>query len=332
MKIALAIALMAVISLVPPAQCGGNAAMEKELAAKQAEAYVNKGNAFYDQKQYDNALEQYTTSISLNPTAAAYWGRGRVYYFDSKKYSRATDEFSRAVEMDATYTNGYYYRGWSWVANGALDKALPDFNKVVALSSSSVNARYLRAWCLTNKANWDMSSLLYLYQIFESDAGLFAAFQGTGWHYVKDPQWELAANPDPVKSVEQGPSLAEAHCNRGYSLLKKAQWEQALNEYDKALKKDPALNRSDWNRDWVIKQLDGWNPVIAEYEKVIELISGKALPQEMKVSPGPNAALLDYSVASYGKAIELSKDPALTLITRNALAFIVDWRKEIAAK
>jgi len=198
----LGIILFACIMLVPPSQCGLFQS-DSPTATEQAAQHVEQGDEYFTQGLYDEALNEYDTAIELDPElATAYWGRGRVYHFDKVAYSRAIEDYSRAIELDPEYTDAYFYRGLANEANGVFDRAIPDFSKTIELETELVWAYNLRAWCYVNKAQWELPSQLFLYQLFESDAGLAEAYRGEGWSYVKQMQWDMAAVPYLVKSTD----------------------------------------------------------------------------------------------------------------------------------
>jgi tetratricopeptide (TPR) repeat protein len=202
-KIRFSIILLAFIILVPPPQCSGGQPTATAAKTQQAIKHVEQGDAYFTQGLYDEAVNQYTAAIELDPRlAVAYWGRGKVYHFDKGVYSRAVDEYSKAIELDPKYTRAYYYRGLAQAANGAFDRAISDFSKVIELDPSLIMAYNLRAWCYAHKAQWEQSSQLFLYQLFESDSGLAVAYKGQGWIYVRQMQWELFAIPDVVKAPD----------------------------------------------------------------------------------------------------------------------------------
>lgn len=193
------IILLAFITLVPPSQCtGGQTAIAPKT--QQAAKHVEQGDAYFTQGLYDDAVNQYTAAIELDPgLAMAYWGRGKAYHFDKGIYPKAIDDYSKAIELDPKYTMAYYYRGLAKAANGAYDRAISDFSKTIELDPNLIMAYNLRAWCYTHKAQWEQSSQLFLYQLFESDSGLPAAYKGQGWIYVRQMQWDLFAVPDVVR-------------------------------------------------------------------------------------------------------------------------------------
>jgi tetratricopeptide (TPR) repeat protein len=215
------------------------------------------------------------------------------------------------------------------MAKGAYDMAIADFSKSIELDPMLDRAFNGRGWAYVHKAQWSQSSILLLYQLFESDAGLIPAYKGRGWFYVKQEQWDLAAAPDLVTSVEATPDIAEAYLNRGFSNFKKAQWNVALADFDKEIDRDPDLNRGSWDRDWIMSNFAPWDIVIADYETVIELVSGSAVHDYGITSSVLEAEFRSLAIADYNKAIELSNDPELIQKAEAAIEFIEEWNEDV---
>ena len=56
---------------------------------KDAEAYNERGNTYYDLQQYDKALADYSKAIEIDPYfAKAYYNRG-IIYDDLQQYDKA---------------------------------------------------------------------------------------------------------------------------------------------------------------------------------------------------------------------------------------------------
>jgi tetratricopeptide (TPR) repeat protein len=321
------IALLACITFVSPVQCNNDPV--SETMAKATE-YVQQGTVYYNQGQYEQAIEEYTKAIELKgDLAEAYLERGKAYYFYNSQYGKAIPDFNVASALSPQNEQVYYYRAWARMANGAYDKAIADFSTSIKLDPMLDRAFNGRGWAYVHKAQWSQSSILMLYQLFESDAGLIPAYKGRGWFYVKQEQWELAAAPDLVVSVEATPDIAEVYMNRGFSNFKKAQWEVALADFDKEITENPDLNRGNWDRDWIASNFAPWDTVITDYETVIEIVSGKAIPDYGVTSSGLKAELVQLALADYKKAIELSSTPELTQRAEDTIEFIREWYEDI---
>ena len=117
---------------------------DPELALKYAElasqkdpnfgrAYYTKGFAYYNLKQYDLSIENFTKSIELDPNIAeAYNGRGWVYG-TIDDYQNALHDFSRAIEIDNSYALAYNNRGYTHLHLKDNESACKDYKKACEL-------------------------------------------------------------------------------------------------------------------------------------------------------------------------------------------------------
>jgi tetratricopeptide (TPR) repeat protein len=76
----------------------------------------------------DRAIELYTKSIALSPTAEAYTFRGWAYGHMGKT-SEAIAECHRAIEVDPDFGNPYNDIGAYLLAQGEIDEAIDWFEK-----------------------------------------------------------------------------------------------------------------------------------------------------------------------------------------------------------
>jgi tetratricopeptide (TPR) repeat protein len=74
-------------------------------------AYNNRGVAHYDLRDYDKAIEDLNKAIKIDPNfAMAYNNRG-VAYLDLQDYDEALEDFNKAIELDSKFAMTYYNRG-----------------------------------------------------------------------------------------------------------------------------------------------------------------------------------------------------------------------------
>jgi tetratricopeptide (TPR) repeat protein len=116
------------------------------LNPKHTNAYFNRGNAYEEKGQYDRAIANYDTAISLNPKDAdAYFNRGNAYA-DKGQITRAIADYTQAILLNPKHTDAYYNRGVTYGMKGDYDRAIADFRKILELrpgdpSSSAILKR-----------------------------------------------------------------------------------------------------------------------------------------------------------------------------------------------
>jgi tetratricopeptide (TPR) repeat protein len=79
--------------------------------------------------QHDRAIEDYNKAIALNPNyAEAYYNRGNAYYFKGQ-YDRAIEEFNKAIALNPNDATAYNNRGLAYGKKGHYDRAISDFQR-----------------------------------------------------------------------------------------------------------------------------------------------------------------------------------------------------------
>jgi serine/threonine protein kinase len=111
--------------------------------AKTAQDYLNEGNTYQDQGDYQAALAVIERAIELEPTAEAYFERGFTHHYLSN-FQSALDDYSTAIELDPNYADAYVVRGLAHYNLGDNLPALADYGKAIELDPNNAAAYYNR--------------------------------------------------------------------------------------------------------------------------------------------------------------------------------------------
>ena len=104
---------------------------DKAIAAspKVAEAYNNRGLAFYNLKLYQDAIKDFSQSIRMKPGyAEAFNNRGNAYY-ELDQYEKARADFDESIKIKPKYSKAHMNRGLVYFQMQAIDQACNDFRK-----------------------------------------------------------------------------------------------------------------------------------------------------------------------------------------------------------
>jgi tetratricopeptide (TPR) repeat protein len=123
-----------------------------ELNPNLQEAYVQRGTAYQNLGQLDQALQDLDRALAANPKdQAALIARGIVYR-DRKDLHKAIDDFSRVLEIRADI-DAYHERAQTYEAIGEYAKAIADLDRVV--QSRQEDPNLLRARALAKRKMGD---------------------------------------------------------------------------------------------------------------------------------------------------------------------------------
>ena len=80
-------------------------------------AHYNRGFAYYNKGDYDQAIADYALAIALKPgEATAFTGRG-LAYFHTGQYESAASDFGQAIRLRPANADAYYQRATAYAAH-----------------------------------------------------------------------------------------------------------------------------------------------------------------------------------------------------------------------
>lgn len=104
-----------------------------QLFNSNADAFHIKGNSYYYQENYEEAIPQYEKSIELNfNLPGPHYNLGLCYYFLGK-YNLAITKFKTAINLDEYYENAYKYLIRTYVKQDREDKAVNTLKKAIRI-------------------------------------------------------------------------------------------------------------------------------------------------------------------------------------------------------
>ncbi len=115
-----------------------------------AEAYYHKGRAYSGLNDFDNAIKEYTKAIELNPAhEKAYINRGYIYSEIFKQYDKAIADFKKGIELNSNSVFGYYNMGVAYFNLGNKNAAVENFRMAARLGDSET-----QEWLTKNGYSW----------------------------------------------------------------------------------------------------------------------------------------------------------------------------------
>ena len=131
--------------------CGG-------VTENTSEWHLDQGKVLMDQGHYDDAIQECTKAIHLDPRLAkAYFWRA-VAYYQIAKYDPAIADCNQAIKLNPDLVEVYITRATAYCANEQYDLAITDCNKVIETNSGMRGIAYLyRGYVHTKKGEHDLA-------------------------------------------------------------------------------------------------------------------------------------------------------------------------------
>jgi len=233
------------------------AAQEGNLASPlDAFAYGNRGIAYRNLGQFEQAIQDYNTVLELDPEDAfAFYNRG-IAYADLGQFEQAIQDYNSALELDLEVAAAYWGRGIAYHQLEQYQQAIGDYNSALEL-----------------------------------DPEYAFAFYSRGGAYYNLEQYQQAID-DYNSALELDPEYAFAFYSRGLAYHQLEQYQQAIGDYNSALELDPEVAAAYWGRGLAYYNLDNYEAAIADYREY-ERLTGALEPFMVELIAEMEAALAE---------------------------------------
>jgi lipoprotein NlpI len=125
-------------------------------------AFYNRGNAYVQKGDHDQAIADFDEALKLEPKNASILNNRGNARSDKGESDAAMTDFEAAIKINPRYAAAYFNRANALAAKGETDRALKDYDAAIRNNRRNVNAYIARgalflATGVTAKARADMS-------------------------------------------------------------------------------------------------------------------------------------------------------------------------------
>ena len=105
-------------------------------------AYYNRGVAYSDLKQYQQAINDYTQAIRIDPSLVPAYNNRGVTYGRLKQYQQAINDFDQAIRLDPSLTQAYSNRGITYAGLKQYQQAIKDYTQAIRIDPNFAASAY----------------------------------------------------------------------------------------------------------------------------------------------------------------------------------------------
>jgi len=108
---------------------------------KETGAHIFKGVQYDDQGKYEQAINEFTRAIEINPGYADIYNKRGLSYYNQEKYDQALRDYNKAIEINPRYTDAFNNRGIVYYQQEQYDQAISNYTKAI-----EINPKYAKAY------------------------------------------------------------------------------------------------------------------------------------------------------------------------------------------
>lgn len=252
-------------------------------------------------KERSKVLEEERQKLN-RMTAWDYKRQGDRYY-EQKEYDKAVESYSKAIRMQANTAQFYNDRGCAYDSLGEHDQAISDYEKAIELNPDDTSAYINLGYTYNHLGKYD-KAFSFLDQAINLDPEDVVAYINRGCGYCDLGEYGKAMS-DFNRAMELDPKEPLAYVNRGhiYNCLK--DYSKAIPEFDRAIELDPKDETAYNNRGHAYIGLMEYDKAAVDLNKAIELAPEDAHPYKNLGILWKQKSDLGKAVEFLTKAIEL---------------------------
>jgi tetratricopeptide (TPR) repeat protein len=118
-------------------------------------AYTRRGAAYFDDMQYDRAIQDLGEAIRLNPQDPDGFYNRALAYKNKSEYDRAIQDFDQVIRLNPNSAEAFNKRGEAYQMKGQRDRAVQDFSEAIRLNPQYADAFSNRAIVYQGRGEYD---------------------------------------------------------------------------------------------------------------------------------------------------------------------------------
>jgi tetratricopeptide (TPR) repeat protein len=250
-----------------------------------ARAHNDLGAYYYDEKQWDNAIAQFKEAVKNNSKLMLAYNYLGQAYSEKGDADDAIPQYQEAIELDPGYAIAHYNLGIAFAKKGLMDQAIAEYQKALA-SDPVADARNYSTPTSQEVVSMTMTRD---YSLFHNALGLALAWEGRMEEAIVQYREALELNPhfeDASNNLASAllkknqPMDARTHNNLGTILRREGRLDDAIIEYQQAIKIDPLYAPAHFNLGNALVQKGDVNDAIVEYQAALKIKPDNAMVQK----------------------------------------------------
>lgn len=219
--------------------------------------YFQRARILFEQHRFIDAEKELLTALSTDPNDLESNNLLAFIYAEQGKKTEALEAANRTISLAPDWSFAWYtfaYANWIQQKKGSSDKALEAIDQAIHLEPRHADYHYMKGEIYFSKNNWQIA-LDSAEEALALDAENVGALNLRAKSLVKLNR-VADANDTLDFAIHQNPENPNSHANKGWALIEKGEYDQALTHFKEALRIDP---NNIWAKEGLKNAIKGKN-------------------------------------------------------------------------
>ena len=210
----------------------------KNVTASEAKAYIDRGIAYENQGQYQEAIESYKQVTRINPNDDKAYSRLGSLYGKLNRFQEAIDACKEATRLNSNDVNAYGILGATYSKLGRHEEAIEAFKQTIRISPNDPRGHFGLSVQYGQIGRYD-EAIEALNQAIRINPNNANAYNNRGYVYLEVGK-DQSALQDLQKAIELDKNKANSYVGLSIFYLHEMKIEEAKNYYKKAIEIEPS--------------------------------------------------------------------------------------------
>ncbi|MGK0390583.1 MAG: tetratricopeptide (TPR) repeat protein [Maribacter sp.] len=220
-------------------------------------SYFQRAKILFEQHRFSDAEKELLSALSSDPNNLESNNLLAFIYAEQGKKTEALEAANRTISLAPDWSFAWYtfaYANWIQDKSGSSDNALKAINQAINLDPRHADYHYMKGEIHFSKKNWQVA-LDSAEEALALGAENIGALNLRAKSLVKLNR-VADANDTLDFAIHQNPEDPNSHANKGWALIEKGEYDEALTHFKEALRIDP---NNKWAREGLKNAIKGKN-------------------------------------------------------------------------
>ena len=199
--------------------------------------WLNRGGAWFEKGEYNEAIAYYNEIIQLEPNVAESWSNRGASQNKIGNFSKAIADCSEAIRLRPDYAAAWSNRGSAWTEMGEYEKAISDLDEAILLEPNLAIAWNNRGYAWIERGEYD-KAVADLNESIRLKPDDEKTWNNLGIAWSDKGEYDKAIS-SLSEAIRFNPNLANAWNNRGYAWYQKKKYDNAIKDFEQAIRLSP---------------------------------------------------------------------------------------------